>query len=39
MLIGTDGVPRTPTAGPVREGLVAGWDAATRCARLSAAPG
>ena len=39
MLIGTDGVPRTPTSAPVRDGLVAGWDAATRCARLSVAPG
>ena len=39
MLIGADGVPRTPTSAPVRGRLVAGWDAATRCAGLSATPG
>jgi len=39
MLIGTDGVPRTPTSAPVRQGLVSAWDTATRCARLFAAPG
>ena len=38
MLIGADGVPRAPASGATRDRLVAGWDAATRCARLSERP-
>jgi poly-gamma-glutamate synthesis protein (capsule biosynthesis protein) len=38
MLIGVDGVPRSPAPGATRERLVAAWDAATRCASLSARP-
>jgi poly-gamma-glutamate synthesis protein (capsule biosynthesis protein) len=37
MLIGSDGVPRA-ASGASRDRLVAGWDAATRCAGLAARP-
>ncbi|TQM58249.1 CapA family protein [Humibacillus xanthopallidus] len=39
MLIGSDGVPRAAAAGATRDRLLAGWDAATRCAGLTARPG
>ncbi len=38
MLIGGDGVPRPAAPGATRDRLQAGWDAATRCARLSSRP-
>jgi hypothetical protein len=38
MLIGSDGVPRAAQPGPARDRLLASWEAATRCAGLSARP-
>ncbi|MEO7447938.1 MAG: CapA family protein, partial [Humibacillus sp.] len=39
MVIGGDGVPRTPAAASEQQRLRAAWDAATRCAALADAPG
>lgn len=38
MVIGSDGVPRVASPGATRDRLLAGWDAATRCAGLTARP-
>ncbi|MCU1538184.1 MAG: CapA family protein [Humibacillus sp.] len=39
MVIGTDGVPRSPSAPVERARLQGDWDAATRCSDLAATPG
>ena len=39
MLIGADGVPRSPTSAPARDRLAAAWTEATRCAGLSGVVG